>query len=168
MDRRSEVTKQKDAIRQAAYRADPKNRERLRAAQAKYNKSPKAKRSVEKYRNNNKEKVKNSENLRLERHREAGTSYYLRNTQLIKGKILKRTYNLSLEDYEKMLILQKDCCAICNKNKSEFKKGLGVDHCHTTGKIRGLLCSKCNTSIGGFDDDVERLQAAINYLKIFR
>lgn len=168
MDKRSEITKQKDAARQAAYRADPKNKERRKAAQAKYSKSSKAKRCIKKYKDNNKEKVESAENLRLERHKKTRTTYYLRNIQLIKDKALKRTYNLSLGDYEKMLDDQKDCCAICNKNKSEFKKGLGIDHCHATGKIRGLLCSKCNTSIGGFDDDIERLQSAINYLKSFR
>jgi hypothetical protein len=42
---------------------------------------------------------------------------------------------------------------------------LAVDHCHTTGKIRGLLCSKCNPALGAFNDNIEILNSAIKYLK---
>ena len=62
-----------------------------------------------------------------------------------------------------MLEKQNHVCAICG-NKDNNKK-LAVDHCHTTGVIRGLLCSACNTSLGKFKDSVELLQNAIQYLK---
>lgn len=39
-----------------------------------------------------------------------------------------------------------------------------IDHCHKTGKIRGILCSRCNTALGGFNDDIKLLDKAINYL----
>jgi hypothetical protein len=76
---------------------------------------------------------------------------------------LKREYGLTKEDYLEMLKFQNGVCAICCN--PEKKKRLAVDHCHNTGKIRGLLCTRCNTSIGRFNDDVELLQKAIDYLK---
>ena len=76
---------------------------------------------------------------------------------------LKRDYGLTKEGYLEMLKSQNGVCAICCN--PEKKKRLAVDHCHNTGKIRGLLCARCNTSIGRFNDDVELLQKAIDYLK---
>ena len=54
-------------------------------------------------------------------------------------------------------------CAICS-NPQENRR-LAVDHCHKTGKVRGLLCQGCNTGIGGLKDDTERIKKAIDYLK---
>lgn len=51
------------------------------------------------------------------------------------------------------------------KKWSKLKRILGVDHCHITGKVRGLLCMKCNSAIGFFNDDINLLQLAIKYLK---
>lgn len=74
---------------------------------------------------------------------------------------LKSKYNLKIEDYEKMYKEQKGCCKICNKQVDI----LAVDHCHNTLKIRGLLCSNCNISLGGFKDSIENLKNAITYLE---
>ena len=77
----------------------------------------------------------------------------------------------SMEDYYKILESQNGVCAICKKqsnkrsNNGKTIKALAVDHCHKTGKVRGLLCDKCNTSLGHFCDSIEILQSAINYLK---
>lgn len=81
-----------------------------------------------------------------------------------KGRDLKRRYNLSLEEYYRMYIDQNHRCAICGK-KSENKK-LAVDHNHSTGAIRALLCSNCNTMIGLAKEDPYILQSAMNYLFI--
>ena len=70
-------------------------------------------------------------------------------------------YGLSIEDYNKMLLLQKNKCAIC---QSEFIKTPHVDHCHDTGKVRGLLCKVCNVSLGGFNKP-QILKSAIEYLE---
>ena len=58
---------------------------------------------------------------------------------------------------------QNGLCGICEKY---FEK-LHVDHCHTTNKIRGLLCNHCNLALGKFKDDIKRLSNAINYLSLY-
>lgn len=72
---------------------------------------------------------------------------------------LKSNYGLTLEKFEEMIEDQDGCCLICGEAKK-----LVVDHDHETGKVRGLLCSPCNTGIGHFKDDVDRMLSAIDYL----
>lgn len=80
---------------------------------------------------------------------------------------IKRLYGLSIEDYNKMLTAQACKCKICGKQHDpSAKRGrLYVDHCHTTGQVRGLLCGACNSAIGYFKDDITLLQKAIDYIK---
>lgn len=81
---------------------------------------------------------------------------------------LKTKYKLTPEAYQKMLDIQFGACAICKQaetNTSGNTKFLCVDHCHTTGKIRGLLCKSCNIAIGSVKESQERLLAAAAYLK---
>lgn len=73
---------------------------------------------------------------------------------------LKKRYNLTEEDVEALTSAQNELCAICHQ-----KKPLCVDHVHTTGEVRGLLCRACNFGIGYFHDDPKKLQAAIIYLE---
>ena len=79
---------------------------------------------------------------------------------------LKREYHINLEEFNKVLAYQNNCCAIC-KNKFG-KKGqkliLSVDHSHTTGLCRGLLCWPCNKAIAIFQDDAKRMAAASQYI----
>lgn len=84
-----------------------------------------------------------------------------------RGKELSyiRKYNITLDDYNKILFEQGYKCRICNIEAKELKKGLVVDHCHSTGKVRGLLCSKCNMGLGLFEDNPEFLASAEEYLK---
>lgn len=82
---------------------------------------------------------------------------------------LKRKFGITSDQYKEMLSRQNNVCAICNgiertKANSKRVQQFSVDHCHTTGKIRGLLCSPCNTAIGLFCDNVENLKSAIKYL----
>lgn len=72
---------------------------------------------------------------------------------------LRRTYGISREQYEQMVADQKGKCAICRK----FDNKLHVDHCHTTGQIRGLLCGSCNRGLGLFRDDPAIMRRAITY-----
>ena len=85
---------------------------------------------------------------------------------------LKRTYGITTEDYYEILESQGNVCRICNKSDNrKVKVGteqflpLFVDHCHTTGEVRGLLCSKCNSGLGMFGDNIDFLISAISYLK---
>jgi hypothetical protein len=77
-----------------------------------------------------------------------------------------RTLGVCNTRYDEMLVSQGGACAICDSslNSSRYTK-LAVDHDHRTGKVRGLLCTSCNTGIGLFKDSPERLQAAIRYLR---
>ena len=85
-----------------------------------------------------------------------------------KNSKLKRAYGITFDEYEELLSKQNKKCAICgidNNGKYRNKpRAFAVDHCHTTGKIRGLLCSDCNTGIGLLKDNINFLQSAINYL----
>ena len=76
--------------------------------------------------------------------------------------LLKYRYNLSLDGYDQMLTAQNFSCALCQKEKDY---DLYVDHCHTTGKVRGLLCATCNSILGFCNDNVELLKRSIDYLK---
>lgn len=75
---------------------------------------------------------------------------------------LKRKYGMSLEEFNQMVKDQKGTCLICLKVP---KKRLVIDHCHKTGKVRGLLCDPCNVALGFLEDNVEFLLRAVNYLK---
>lgn len=74
---------------------------------------------------------------------------------------LKRTYNLSKEEYEALLKDQNNACAICSRELLV----VNVDHCHETNKIRGLLCPECNRGLGLFYDNAERLTLAARYIE---
>ena len=80
-----------------------------------------------------------------------------------KSHQLKYKYGITLEDFENMRTSQDNSCGIC---EVIFKGTPYVDHCHSTGKVRGLLCSNCNTGLGMFEDDVDRLREAIRYLGV--
>jgi len=84
---------------------------------------------------------------------------------LLAGYALKRRYGISVEEYEALLINQNYKCAICSIEQCPSGRNFAVDHNHTTGKIRGLLCSNCNTSLGRMKDSKQLLQKAIEYLE---
>lgn len=77
---------------------------------------------------------------------------------------LKRYYGLSLIEFRKLSQIQNNACAICLKPAHLLTKLLCVDHDHTTGKIRGLLCTQCNQALGLFKDNPSYLNNAMNYL----
>lgn len=62
-----------------------------------------------------------------------------------------------------MILNQKGLCGICQRPPGA--EGFNLDHDHTTGKLRELLCGKCNRALGGFGDSIALLQAALEYLK---
>lgn len=76
----------------------------------------------------------------------------------------RQSYGITIEQYDEMLAAQGGLCAIC-RGECPTGKRLGVDHCHETGKVRGLLCKSCNTGIGSLADSIECLEAALAYLR---
>ena len=92
------------------------------------------------------------------------TSKFVYCPKIGKNSRLKKAYGITLHDYNYMLYKQNNSCAICGlQNKERY--GLHVDHCHHTGKIRGLLCSNCNSGIGNLRDNITLLYKAIEYLE---
>lgn len=92
--------------------------------------------------------------------------YYKNNTDVFRNKEYKRLYEITLEDYNKMFEEQQGRCAICGKHVSEFKSNLAVDHCHKSGKIRGLLCVSCNTKLSVVEDN-DFVKMATKYLSVY-
>ena len=103
--------------------------------------------------------------------------YYLNNRLAIKeyrklDNITNNTYKksnlkklgLTLEEYNKLLLIQNNVCTICSK-PCKTGRQLAVDHSHDNNAIRGLLCGRCNMAIGLLDDNISLLNSAITYLK---
>lgn len=94
------------------------------------------------------------------------------NARSIDAEFMKllSTYGITKDEYDATLILQQNRCAICNKEGRPKKNGtrrLVLDHCHATGKFRGLLCDKCNLGIGHFEHDISLFAKASNYINSF-
>lgn len=80
--------------------------------------------------------------------------------------MLKRSYGLSVEQYEQMIRNQDGLCAICKESpKNKQRKQFYVDHNHETGNIRGLLCGTCNSAIGLMQENPDSLRRAAEYLE---
>lgn len=77
---------------------------------------------------------------------------------------LKKLYGLPIGTYDKMFAAQEGRCAICKTDDTGKHRRFHVDHCHETGKVRGLLCHGCNVSLGHYKHSIDILQAAITYL----
>lgn len=85
------------------------------------------------------------------------------------AKSLKRLYGIDQSEYERMFEEQRGLCKICGNSETSRYKGvikrLAVDHCHSSGRVRGLLCSHCNRGLGLFKDTPDFLFKAIKYLE---
>lgn len=133
---------------------------RIKAAQQWYKaNSEKAQNSSDIWRESNSEKVKRM----TKAYRDA-------NPDMIRGQHLKQYWpTLSAKEalikFNELKSLQNNCCAICGTNKPYGRTNeFVVDHCHETGKVRGLLCHPCNSGIGMFKDNASLLEKAISYL----
>ena len=107
--------------------------------------------------------------------REARESYRIANKdrfrEVARNKTIRHKYGIEPDEYDKMLKSQSGVCAICgtdnpngSRSRSTYLLNLAIDHCHKTGRIRGLLCNNCNRGIGLLGDDVIVLRRAIEYL----
>jgi len=94
-----------------------------------------------------------------------GKRSYFKDPTKSRQNHLKRVYSISVEQYDQLLQSQGNGCAICGTKSCSSPRHLAVDHDHTTGKIRGILCQFCNTALGKFKDDPNILKKAIDYLR---
>jgi hypothetical protein len=105
-------------------------------------------------------------------HRQGSRKWYYSNPEQAKTQRLRR-YNIDYNKYNQLREQQKYCCAICGTHEDSVIRGrskssataLCVDHNHSTGQVRSLLCTNCNTLIGKAKEDVSILNAAIEYLR---
>lgn len=110
---------------------------------------------------------------RVENQREARAKNHAKFRETERRSKLRVAYGISTEDYDRMLATQDSCCAICGSKNSGSRvykftgktKRFSVDHCHTTGKVRGLLCTRCNRALGLVDGNVDTLMKMISYLR---
>ena len=132
----------KESIKRSKAKYREKNRELLREKNKKYIKE-------------NPEIVKNSK-----------LKYRAKNKQNIKEQRRQIRYGITKQQYDEMLEKQQYCCAVCFIHMEKTsKKILDVDHCHSTGEIRGLLCNACNQALGLFKDNKQYISMAIQYLE---
>jgi len=110
---------------------------------------------------------------RVQAWRDANPERYAENQRRYKSTIdypavmraahLKRKYGISVEQYEARLREQGGGCAVCAR-PPKLGTSLHVDHDHETGCVRGLLCFSCNAALGHFQDDLDRIDAALHYV----
>jgi hypothetical protein len=105
----------------------------------KYNNTPERKQEMKEYYQNNKEKAINRQ--------------------------MVVNYGITLDGYNELLNKQDGSCYICNVHHTTQKKRLHIDHCHTSGKVRNLLCSNCNTALGLLKEDVVRARKLVDYIE---
>lgn len=150
------------------------NRENVIERQKNYNEANKEiRREYEKeWRKNNKEKVREGKRKYYLANKEKRKKYLKDNFERDKEKRSKyyqtaklKKYGLNEEQYLERFNNQNGCCRICGTSQEKLKSSLHIDHNHKTGKVRGLLCVKCNNGIGQFNDSIELLEKTIEYLK---
>lgn len=145
-------------------RTPEENREYMRAYYAK-NKDKWAKRTPEKqaeYNANRRERYANDPEFRA-KYQEWARG---RDPAKKRDGRIRSEFGVGVEQYDRMLADQDGKCAICGAESADSRgHKLHIDHCHATGRIRGLLCSNCNHGVGKFKDDPDRLRKAAAYLE---
>ena len=118
-----------------------------------------------------KQKSAEKRKLHPEKHRSSAARWRKANPGKERDKHYRRKFGINLEDYQRMYEVQEGLCAICRKPEIIHSKGgpapmwLSVDHDHKTGRVRGLLCFKCNTALSYFEKNGESMTAIILYLE---
>lgn len=96
---------------------------------------------------------------------ETARAWHSRHPAYNANQMLKKKYGITSEQRDQMLVAQGGVCAVCGGDNSESKRNWHVDHCHTSGKVRGILCHLCNVGLGHFRDKPELLKTAAAYLE---
>jgi len=151
------MTTDKCRVRMAKYRQEHKDEIREKNRKWRLRNPDKHRRHAKLYRQRHPDKV-----------RQINRSYYSRNKDKFKeyGRIshLKVKYGISRDEFLKIWEIQKELCALCLR---PISGKIHVDHCHKTGKFRGLVHHKCNTLLGMADDDLVVLKRAVEYIERF-
>lgn len=154
-----------------AYR---RNKKRIRQVQETYrerNKELLAAKDREYYQKNRTERLEASKQYYRrdpEAARQRNRKHYLNITKEQRQEgWYQRKYGISVEDVRARFKAQGEQCAICGTTDMKQERQLHLDHNHTTGQLRGVLCSKCNRGLGHFNDCEELLQKAILYLDVW-
>ena len=92
-------------------------------------------------------------------------AYRLANLDAHTSRVLKRIYGITLDEYNNLLTSQDNGCMICEVKHVEGEKSFPVDRCHTTLKVRGILCQSCNRGIGLMKDNPTLLRSAADYIE---
>lgn len=164
----------KQVERDAYHRRQAKegNESAERVAVSAEHKRDNARERQRKWREANRDRVnelrRNSYGRHAERERRAAREWAGKNKESQRALYLKRAYGLTVEQYEAL----GNRCGICGAEQGNANRTNGdgkpyrlhVDHCHDTGRIRGVLCINCNMGIGYFKHDIELLRKAIEYL----
>ena len=100
-----------------------------------------------------------------EKHVNSSALWRKNNKETYKNSILKRKYGITFTEFKEMFEIQESKCKICQKELELLDKNTHVDHCHFSGKVRGILCSRCNLTLGQIKDSIVILENAIKYLK---
>lgn len=103
----------------------------------------------------------------LESRRRSQSEWRKRNLPKVRELHLLARYNITNSDYDKLLESQGGVCAICGTDDPKSPQGsiyFNIDHDHSTGEVRGLLCTPCNQGLGFFGDSIDQLEKAIEYL----
>lgn len=106
-----------------------------------------------------------------ERRARVGQTYYEQNKDKVKAKRIEREYGLSPDEHKRMKKEQNNLCKLCGKPETGINGTSGevqelcVDHCHETGKVRGLLCRRCNHLIACLGDTEQSIEKVLEYMK---
>jgi hypothetical protein len=117
------------------------------------------------YSKQQRQKHKEKYTLRARLWREANREKQLRG---IRNCYYKKNYNITLLEYEELLRKQNYVCEICGEPEPCKTKNLSVDHNHSTGEVRGLLCTNCNSAIGRLKEDPTLFQRSLEYLEKYK
>jgi hypothetical protein len=97
--------------------------------------------------------------------------WWKRHPEYCKNEDLVKRFGITYDNYMEIYKQQEGVCALCGfpetalDHRTKRPRMLAVDHCHISGNIRGLLCTKCNTGLGNFLDSPDLLEKAIKYIK---
>ena len=118
----------------------------------------------------NKVYLKNYYQKHKEEHNEKVKRYYKDHKEIIdkhhRRWRLKRKYNITPEQYDEMYKQQSGCCLICGRHQSKMKERLCVDHNHETGQTRGLLCKRCNSQLGWYEEQKVNIDRYVGLWKL--